>query len=145
MQILYHTQTLTWYYTLLIGAPIFPNYLNTRAKLCKNNFYPETFNSENVAAAMRNNFVRRERNQRIHQLKKNYNVGEYKTCWTVPLCSCFIFRLSWRRFELHRTVPLKWSKLSASTNKLSRFFVEQGTYNSKINKRRLEGISWRIF
>ena len=57
---------------------------------------------ENCANANRTNNC-------INFVLKN-DIGKYKTCWTVPLCSCFLFWWNWSCFTLHKIIPLKWWK-----------------------------------
>ena len=40
----------------------------------------------------------------------------------------FLYRWNWRRFALHKMIPLKWQIMSVSTNKLSRFFAENACF-----------------
>ena len=62
-----------------MGAPYFSQIQdrNTWANLCKHIFYPATIKNENGVVAMRNFFVRRERNQQLP--KKKGDIVEYNT------------------------------------------------------------------
>ena len=51
-------------------------YLDTRANLCKNIFYPATIKNDNGAIETREKFVQSEQNQQLHQLKNKGKKGE---------------------------------------------------------------------
>ena len=58
---------------------------------------------------MRNVFVQHEQNHKYHQLKKD-NIGEYNTCYTLPLFCCFFILMKLKTFCITQNGTLKMAK-----------------------------------
>ena len=64
---------------------------HTQANLCRIFFNLATIKTDNEAIARIKYFARYDVNGTNNLIKlKTDDIVEYKTCWTVPLCSCFL-------------------------------------------------------
>ena len=103
-------------------------YLNTRDSLCKKYILSSNHQKRKCSRCNEDFFCTAWTESTTTPINKKDDVRSYKTCWNVNLRLPFLYRWNWRRFALHKMIPLKWQIMSVSTNKLSRFFAENACF-----------------